>query len=88
MISNGTCSNQGTWLYNDKMIMIECNDNTDDVDDDNDNINNHLFVCLVYRGMVDASGDQFVAYFLPSKETLGKRKRDQESADDYVEDEE
>ncbi|KXJ17742.1 RNA polymerase II-associated factor 1-like [Exaiptasia diaphana] len=40
------------------------------------------------RGMVDASGDQFVAYFLPSNETLGKRKRDQETATDYMDEEE
>lgn len=38
--------------------------------------------------MVDASGDQFVAYFLPSAETIGKRKRDQETEMDYTEEEE
>lgn len=40
------------------------------------------------RGMVDASGDQFVAYFLPSKETIRKRKRDQEGETEYTEEEE
>lgn len=40
------------------------------------------------RGMVDASGDQFVAYFLPTRETIGKRKRDLETEMDYTEDEE
>lgn len=43
---------------------------------------------LLFRGMVDASGDQFVAYFLPTKETIGKRKRDLETEMDYTEDEE
>ena len=38
--------------------------------------------------MVDASGDQFVAYFLPSKETIRKRKRDQEGETEYMEEEE
>ena len=40
------------------------------------------------RGMVDASGDQFVAYFLPSKDTIRKRKRDQEGETEYMEEEE
>jgi RNA polymerase II-associated factor 1 len=47
-----------------------------------------LFISVGFRGMVDASGDQFVAYFLPTKETLGKRKRDQETSTDYVDEEE
>lgn len=46
-----------------------------------------ISLLYVYRGMVDASGDQFVAYFLPSKVTLGKRKRDQETGTDYVDEE-
>ena len=46
-----------------------------------------FFFCLC-RGMVDASGDQFVAYFLPSAETIRKRKRDQETEMDYTEEEE
>ncbi|KAL9952382.1 hypothetical protein ACROYT_G039632 [Oculina patagonica] len=40
------------------------------------------------RGMVDASGDQFVAYFLPTRDTIKKRKRDQESEQEYTEEEE
>ena len=35
--------------------------------------------------MVDEEGNQFVAYFLPSEETLGKRKRDAEINIDYEE---
>ncbi|XP_055957330.1 RNA polymerase II-associated factor 1 homolog [Patella vulgata] len=39
------------------------------------------------RGAVDESGEQFVAYFLPTDETLTKRKRDAEEEKDYVTDE-
>jgi len=39
------------------------------------------------RGAVDESGEQFVAYFLPTDETLGKRKRDAEADKEYEEDE-
>ncbi|GIY69987.1 RNA polymerase II-associated factor 1 homolog [Caerostris extrusa] len=35
------------------------------------------------RGVVDDSGEQFVAYFLPTEETLGKRKRDAENGMEY-----
>lgn len=38
--------------------------------------------------MVDASGDQFVAYFLPTTDTIRKRKRDQEDEKEYTEEEE
>ena len=38
--------------------------------------------------MVDASGDQFVAYFLPTSDTIKKRKRDQESEQEYTDEEE
>ena len=38
--------------------------------------------------MVDASGDQFVAYFLPTTDTIRKRKRDQEGEKEYTEEEE
>ena len=38
--------------------------------------------------MVDASGDQFVAYFLPTTDTIRKRKRDQENDNEYTEEEE
>ena len=37
---------------------------------------NFLFTFQSYRGMEDESGDQFVAYFLPNKETLSKRKEE------------
>ena len=30
------------------------------------------------RGVMDESGEQFVAYFLPTDETLAKRRADQE----------
>lgn len=43
---------------------------------------------IFYRGAVDESGEQFVAYFLPTEETLGKRKRDEEEQEDYVADDE
>ena len=45
-------------------------------------------LCFLYRGMVDESGDQFVAYFLPTEGTVQKRKRDAEDDVDYVPDEE
>lgn len=35
------------------------------------------------RGMVDESGDQFVAYFLPTEETIKKRKHDVEMEQEY-----
>jgi len=38
--------------------------------------------------MVDESGDQFVAYFLPTEETLEKRRRDIETEVDYEENDE
>ena len=44
-----------------------------------------LCIFVFSRGMVDVHGDQFVAYFLPENETLGKRKRDQEEGNDYTE---
>ena len=34
------------------------------------------------RGMEDESGDQFVAYFLPTEDTLKKRRHDPESQED------
>lgn len=40
------------------------------------------------RGMVDESGDQFVAYFLPTEDTIKKRKRDTEAGVDYEEEDE
>ena len=43
---------------------------------------NNLLFCD-YRGMVDEAGNQFVAYFLPTEETLEKRKSDREEGVDY-----
>ncbi|WAR20309.1 PAF1-like protein [Mya arenaria] len=40
------------------------------------------------RGAVDESGEQFVAYFLPTTDTLGKRKRDEDENEDYMADDE
>ena len=39
----------------------------------------------IIRGMVDESGDQFVAYFIPTEETLKKRKRDDDDSVVYNE---
>jgi len=36
------------------------------------------------RGMMDESGEQFVAYFLPTEDTLTKRRRDSEEGCPYV----
>lgn len=38
------------------------------------------------RGAVDESGEQFVAYFLPTEETMRKRKADFEQEIDYIPD--
>jgi hypothetical protein len=38
--------------------------------------------------MIDESGEQFVAYFLPTEETQAKRKRDEEHDVDYDSDDE
>lgn len=40
------------------------------------------------RGVMDESGEQFVAYFLPTEETLLKRKSDIENNIDYEDDQE
>ncbi|XP_017756091.1 PREDICTED: RNA polymerase II-associated factor 1 homolog isoform X1 [Eufriesea mexicana] len=40
------------------------------------------------RGVMDESGEQFVAYFLPLEETLEKRRRDFTAGIDYADDEE
>lgn len=40
------------------------------------------------RGMEDESGDQFVAYFLPSEETLRKRKREEDDVSNISKDDE
>ena len=43
---------------------------------------------LFCRGAVDESGEQFVAYFLPTEETMRKRKADFEQNIDYTPDQE
>ena len=43
---------------------------------------------LCHRGMMDESGDQFVAYFIPTDETIKKRKRDDADNIDYADGEE
>lgn len=40
------------------------------------------------RGVQDLTGEQFVAYFLPTQETLKKRKRDEEDGVEYLDSEE
>ncbi|KAH7934339.1 hypothetical protein HPB49_025009 [Dermacentor silvarum] len=40
------------------------------------------------RGVMDESGEQFVAYFLPTEDTIKKRKRDAEEGMDYMDDDE
>jgi RNA polymerase II-associated factor 1 len=40
------------------------------------------------RGMADESGEQFVAYFIPTEEAMEKRKRDELNGVEYEEDEE
>lgn len=41
-----------------------------------------------YRGMVDENGEQFVAYFLPTKETMEKTKpkSEEDDGDDIADD--
>ncbi|XP_064487881.1 RNA polymerase II-associated factor 1 homolog [Ornithodoros turicata] len=40
------------------------------------------------RGVMDESGEQFVAYFLPTEDTIRKRKRDAEEGVEYMDDDE
>uniref|UniRef100_A0A1E1XAW8 RNA polymerase II-associated factor 1 homolog n=1 Tax=Amblyomma aureolatum TaxID=187763 RepID=A0A1E1XAW8_9ACAR len=40
------------------------------------------------RGVMDESGEQFVAYFLPTEDTIKKRKRDAEEGMEYMDDDE
>jgi RNA polymerase II-associated factor 1 len=42
----------------------------------------------MYRGVMDESGEQFVAYFLPTEETLEKRRRDFGNTVEYEDEEE
>ena len=49
---------------------------------------NVAIVVFLSRGMVDESGEQFVAYFLPTEETLDKRRFEADGTvdqDDVVE---
>jgi hypothetical protein len=41
-----------------------------------------------YRGMMDENNEQFVAYFVPTQETLRKRQRDTQDSVSYQEGEE
>lgn len=43
---------------------------------------------LLFRGVMDESGEQFVAYFLPTEETLEKRRMDLVNEMLYTDDEE
>lgn len=45
---------------------------------------NAINTSVLYRGMMDEEGNQFVAYFLPNEDTLRKRKRDFEEGMDYM----
>jgi len=38
------------------------------------------------RGVMDEAGEQFVAYFLPTEETMAKRRSDQDEGKDYTDD--
>ena len=38
--------------------------------------------------MMDENNEQFVAYFLPTPETMGKRKEDEKASVNYREEEE
>lgn len=40
------------------------------------------------RGVMDESGEQFVAYFLPTEDTLKKRKRDKDENVEYMDEDE
>ena len=42
----------------------------------------------VFRGVMDESGEQFVAYFLPTESTLEKRRSDFANNIEYSEDDE
>lgn len=42
---------------------------------------------FVYSGMMDENNEQFVAYFLPTEETLTKRHQDEQTGIAYTEDE-
>ena len=43
---------------------------------------------MLFRGMMDENNEQFVAYFLPTPETMSKRKEDEKEGLNYREEEE
>lgn len=47
-----------------------------------------LKLTYCFSGVMDESGEQFVAYFLPLDETMEKRRRDFTASIDYADDEE
>ena len=49
-------------------------------------LGNNLISKLFFRGVMDEAGEQFVAYFLPTDETLAKRRSDQDEGRDYTDD--
>ena len=55
-------------------------------DDDWQPVNDSYARC--YRGMMDENNEQFVAYFVPTQETLRKRQRDTQDSVSYQEGEE
>lgn len=44
--------------------------------------------CACFRGVMDESGEQFVAYFLPTETTLEKRRLDFLNNMEYIDDQE
>lgn len=45
-----------------------------------------VLISFLFRGVQDESGEQFVAYFLPTEATLEKRRNDSEENRSYEED--
>ena len=64
---------EGSWLERHHVIIHHCGP--------------HL-KCFCSRGMMDENNEQFVAYFLPTAETMGKRKEDEKEGVNYNEEEE
>ena len=48
----------------------------------------YYFLLVGFRGMMDENNEQFVAYFLPTSETMAKRKEDEHQDISYREEEE
>lgn len=51
-------------------------------------VQNDMMAQAMIRGVMDESGEQFVAYFLPTEETMEKRQRDFAMERDYDDDQE